>query len=401
MDYPEYVEKIIDRLESAGYPAYVVGGSLRDMMLGRAPYDFDIATAAPPDVILAIFSDMRTIPTGLKHGTVTVLDEDGCGVEVTTFRIDGEYADSRHPDSVLFTSDINKDLSRRDFTVNAMAYNKKRGLVDPFGGREDIKRRVLRAVGDPDKRMREDALRIMRALRFSAQLGFAIDGETQAALTRQKEGLRNVSEERLCVELSKLLMAQDPTSAIKKMRELGICRYLLGEYTPYDKCIETLEKLSCHLPTRLACLLYGCNESEANGILRKLKYSNAIREETLLLLEIKKYSEPRQDAEYRRFLLDFGKSSFAAAELGMALGAFEKTLALELERIRAEGYCDGIPSLALNGGDLIMLGMRGEEIGRTLKELLLLVTEDPSANTREYLMEYINNKAGNNTCSEE
>ena len=174
MNIPEYVRVIIERLEAAGHEAYIVGGSLRDMLIGRAPSDFDVTTSALPEKTLALFSDMRAIPTGIEHGTITVLS-DGFPIEVTTFRTDGEYLDSRHPESVSFTSDVCDDLSRRDFSMNAIAYNEKRGIVDPFCGREDINNKIIRAVGDPDTRMREDALRIMRALRFSAQLSFSIE----------------------------------------------------------------------------------------------------------------------------------------------------------------------------------------------------------------------------------
>ena len=171
MKYPRYVADVITRLEECGHEAYIVGGSVRDMLLSKAPNDYDVTTSARPTETLEIFKDMRTIPTGLKHGTVTVMSR-GNPIEITTFRIDGEYLDSRRPESVSFTDDVTADLSRRDFTVNAMAYSEKRGLIDVFGGKNDLEKRIIRAVRDPKERFSEDALRIMRAFRFSSQLGF-------------------------------------------------------------------------------------------------------------------------------------------------------------------------------------------------------------------------------------
>ena len=247
MDYPQYVSEIIERLEAAGYSAYAVGGCVRDVMLGRAPNDFDVTTSALPEETLRIFENERTVPTGLKHGTVTVILK-GCEpVEVTTYRIDGSYTDSRHPESVSFTDRIEDDLARRDFTVNAMAYNKKRGIVDPFDGQGDIKRQILRAVGEPEKRMNEDALRIMRAFRFSAQLGFSIDGDTKKALVSESEGLRKVSGERLGVELSKLVCAPHAKQALSEMIARGVSRYIFGSYVPLFAVMSILTPVTAFL----------------------------------------------------------------------------------------------------------------------------------------------------------
>ena len=201
---PEFVKKALIRTNEAGEEAFIVGGCVRDILMGKTPHDWDITTSAKPEKTKEIFSSFKTVDTGLKHGTVLVLI-DGEPLEITTYRIDGEYTDCRHPDSVSFTSDIENDLSRRDFTVNAMAYNDEKGLVDLFGGEDDIRNKIIRCVGDADKRFNEDALRIMRALRFSSTLGFTIESETKKAILKNRELLNNVAKERISTELLKLL----------------------------------------------------------------------------------------------------------------------------------------------------------------------------------------------------
>ena len=221
MVYPSYADKIIRRLEAHGKSAYIVGGSVRDMLLGLTPHDYDITTDALPEQTAQIFVDMRVIATGIKHGTLTVIS-DGYPGEITTFRIDGSYSDSRHPDSVSFTADVTADLARRDFTVNAMAYSAERGLVDPFGGQRDLESKILRAVGEPKMRFREDALRIMRAFRFCAQLGFDVDPRTLDACEQERMGLEHIARERIGAETIKLLTSRSPSKPLTLMRERGI-----------------------------------------------------------------------------------------------------------------------------------------------------------------------------------
>lgn len=397
MDYPQYVSEIIERLEAAGYSAYAVGGCVRDVMLGRAPNDFDVTTSALPEETLRIFENERTVPTGLKHGTVTVIPK-GCEpVEVTTYRIDGSYTDSRHPESVSFTDRIEDDLARRDFTVNAMAYNKKRGIVDPFDGQGDIKRQILRAVGEPEKRMNEDALRIMRAFRFSAQLGFSIDGDTKKALVSESEGLRKVSGERLGIELSKLVCAPHAKQALSEMIACGVSRYILGGYLPSCKLLEALERLSADTSVRLACLLYECDGDYARKILSAMKYSNAIKNSVLYATSVRDCPIPQSDADVRRFLLRFGNNSLVAAELMRVLKGAESLSEGNIQRIKRDGFCPSIQSLALDGNDLVKLGISGKEIGETLSYLLDAVTEDPSMNDREKLMELVKTKNCDNS----
>lgn len=389
MDYPQYINEIIERLEAAGYSAYAVGGCVRDALLGRVPNDFDVTTSALPEETLRVFENERTIPTGLKHGTVTVIPR-GCDpVEVTTYRIDGSYSDSRHPESVSFTDRIEDDLARRDFTVNAMAYNKKRGLVDPFDGQGDLCRGLLRAVGEPERRMREDALRIMRAFRFSAQLGFSIDEGTKMALVSEREGLKNISGERLGVELSKLVCAPYAKEAVGCMIECGVAEFIFGEYIPEKEILCALEKLSPSPEVRLGCLLYGCTAGRARDILNKMKYSNALKNSVLRLIETKNFPIPDSDAEVRRFLRCFGADAILAAELMRTLRGAADLGEERILKIKQDGFCESLSDLAIGGKDLLALGMSGKEVGEVLSFLLDAVTDEPSLNTAERLMEFV------------
>ena len=244
-DLPVNVKKIIRTLQNAGFDAYAVGGCVRDVMLGRKPADWDVTTNARPEQVKKLFR--RTIDTGIKHGTVTVMMNDVNrtykGYEVTTYRIDGEYEDSRHPKEVTFTEDLKEDLRRRDFTINAMAYNEKTGLVDEFGGAEDLRCRMIRAVGDPYERFTEDALRILRAYRFAAQLGFAIDIKTEEAASELRHNLNNISAERIQTELTKLICSDHP-DVILDMYRAGITGVILPEF---DACMRMDQKNKHHL----------------------------------------------------------------------------------------------------------------------------------------------------------
>ena len=222
---PEHVRGIMDRIEDAGHEAFAVGGSLRDALLGIPPHDWDVTTSALPDTVASLFPDKHVIPTGLQHGTVTVV-ADGDPIEITTYRVDGEYTDSRRPDAVRFTTSIEDDLSRRDFTVNAMAYSDVRGLVDLFGGRADLEGKIIRAVGDPEKRFTEDALRIMRAFRFSAQLDFEIEKDTLEAALKLRKRLKNIAKERIGSEFMRLLSSSAASRSLTLMGEV------LGEIIP-------------------------------------------------------------------------------------------------------------------------------------------------------------------------
>ena len=396
MKLPEHIAFCIERLEGLGYETYCVGGCVRDTMLGRVPNDFDVTTSALPEETLRVFENERTIPTGLKHGTVTVILKDCTPVEVTTYRIDGRYTDSRHPESVSFTDRIEDDLARRDFTVNAMAYNKKRGHVDPFDGQGDLRRGLLRAVGEADKRMAEDALRIMRAFRFSAQLAFSIDKETKKALISQRDGLKNVSGERMGVELSKLVCAPNAKEALEGMAQCGVSELIFGEYAPENQLLCALEKLSPAPEVKLGCLLYSCGIEAARKILNAMKYSNALKNSVLNIIQTKEFYVPQNDADVRRFLLRFGKDADFAAELMRVLRGAECLSEDNIRRIKKDGFCPSIQSLALGGNDLLKLGIAGKEIGQTLSYLLDAVTEDPTVNTAEKLTELITKNRATN-----
>ena len=391
MHIPSYVNVIIERLMASGHKAYIVGGSLRDMLLGRSPSDFDVTTSALPEETLELFSDMRTIPTGLKHGTVTVLS-DNEPIEVTTFRKDGEYLDSRHPESVSFTSDVCEDLSRRDFTVNAIAYNENSGIVDPYLGREDIKNKIIRAVGDPNKRMQEDALRIMRALRFSAQLGFTIEEKTKKALSSNKEGLINVSRERIGVEMAKLIVSPYAKEAIDIMIDMGICKYVLDTYMPSERCILMLNSLPSDFYLRFSALLWDCEPDTARDILSSLKYSNAQKSGVISILRSRSLPLNTDGADARRVIIALGEHSEAAA---MLLSAFEEapqSFADKINELLKTEFARKISDLRISGNDLITLGFKGKEIGTVLEELFGIVTEEPSLNTKEQLTEIIKSK---------
>ncbi len=385
MKYPEYVEKIIDRLESRGYEAYIVGGSVRDMLLGREPHDFDVTTSALPEQILAAFEDFRTIPTGLKHGTVTVLSEGEC-VEITTFRIDGEYLDSRRPESVEFTSDVASDLSRRDFTVNAMAYSHSRGLVDPFGGREDIDKQVIRAVGEPTKRFGEDALRIMRAFRFSAQLGFRIDDQTLRAAGELSGKLENIAMERIASEFLKLICSKNPKITLELMREYGIFKFVTEGYAPSERTISALAEAPTSERVRLGIFMSECDTEKAGEILRGLKLSNKLISNSKTIARGCALPLFGNDADARRFIGSHGELAVDTLAAALALCNTDKNFeALVLENL-SKNNCTNGKGLAINGSHLVKLGAEGRDVGRILSALLERVIERPEDNTEKILL---------------
>ena len=379
--YPKYVQDIIDRLENSGESAYIVGGSLRDMLLGIEPHDYDVTTSALPLRTLEIFSDMRVIETGLKHGTVTVISQ-GEPIEVTTFRIDGEYTDSRHPDSVSFTDDITADLSRRDFTVNAMAYNPRRGLVDPFGGSEDVKRGIIRAVGDPQKRFTEDALRIMRAFRFSAQLGFSIEAETLAGAVSCAEGLSNIARERIGSEFIRLVTSEHPTASLRAMKETGILKYALGSYEPSDRLIDSLPRMPRTDTARLGLLLSETDRDSGREILHGLRCSG---KQTTGALAVSTGSWRRVETakDARALIAVTGVYATDAALASVLRGISPEGAAEETEK--QKNTPSRLQDLKINGKILSEMGAKGKLIGSTLDRLLAAVIEDPSLNERETL----------------
>ncbi len=432
LEIPRDVEAIIHILEEAGYEAYAVGGCVRDAILGREPNDWDITTSAMPEEVKALFS--YTIDTGIEHGTVTIMMHK-IGYEVTTYRIDGKYSDHRHPEEVTFTRSLEEDLKRRDFTINAMAYNERSGLVDLFGGQSDLKEGVIRAVGLPRERFSEDALRMMRAVRFAAQLGFSIEPETAEAVKALAPTIKDISAERIQVELVKLLESDHP-ERMRTLYELGITAVIMPEF---DRMMETEQHNPHHMYTvgehsiratqairadkvlRLAMLFHDIakpitkttdeagidhfhghpqkSAEMAHTIMRRLKFDNA---STDLVARLCRYHdrniEPNPRA-MRRALHEMGEDLFpvlftvkqADMEAQSTYKREEKQKLLdEMEACYLEVIKAGDPvnlgALCVKGKDLMEWGMKpGPQLGVMLKALLDEVIEDPARNTKEEL----------------
>ncbi len=409
MNIPEPARMIIDRLNEHGYEAYVVGGCVRDMILKREPGDWDITTSARPEQVKALFN--RTLDTGIQHGTVTIMVGKE-GYEVTTFRVDGDYTDGRHPDTVTFTPSLEEDLKRRDFTINAMAYNHNTGLVDIFGGREDIDRKVIRCVGNPTERFTEDALRILRAIRFSAQLGFEIEDATRQAITEIAPNLIHVSKERIQVELTKLLLSDRPQT-MKLVYETGISPYVSETF---HKMGEIFGDMPIAVPAkkalRWALFLRKGTPEQAVRILRDLKLDNDTIYQVKVLTgwiersicgevepnfvpgiesksqirKVMSQMEPELFDDLLNIKLCLAKAADKESK-SAAVKQLEKICALR-DEIRADGDCISLKMLAVTGNDLIKAGMKpGKEVGQTLHHFLELVLEEPKKNTKEYLLE--------------
>lgn len=436
IDLPYNVDKIITTLQKNGYEAYAVGGCVRDSILGRVPGDWDITTSAMPEETKDLFQ--KTFDTGIEHGTVTVL-LDGEGYEVTTYRIDGEYEDSRHPKEVTFTRCLEEDLLRRDFTINAMAYNHKNGLVDLFGGIEDINKKVIRCVGDAHARFSEDALRILRGIRFAAQLGFEIEEETRRGMQELAPTLKNISAERIQVELVKTLGSDNPM-LLYDAYKLGITAQFLPEfdcmmetkqenphhkYTVGEHSLYALENVRNDKVLRLTMLLHDVGkpstkwidengvahfyqhslegETIAKKIMKRLKFDNDTLNKVSKLVLFHDYRMPATDKNVRRAVNRIGEELFplylevSRADI-LAQSEYEQDEKIEhlnkVEKIYKEivekGECVSLKTLAVSGKDLIQAGMRpGKEIGDKLGEFLELVLDNPELNTKEELLSLI------------
>lgn len=368
IELPPFVEEICLHLENAGYEAFAVGGCVRDILMGRAPGDYDVATAAPPEEIQRIF--LHTVPTGIAHGTVTVLTENG-QAEVTTFRTDGKYSDKRRPDSVTFVSDIKTDLARRDFTVNAMAYSPGRGFYDPFGGSEDIKKKCLRAVGVPVVRFSEDALRILRLYRFSAQLSFEIEPGTAKAALEKAELLSFVSAERIFTEISKLLHFGNATQL--KMATPAI-RVTLPEADLSDETLCKVE--NCAFEASKWAILCG---KQTENALRRLKASRAL---ILKAAELAAYEKGKE------ILWDTARLRYAAPEELFAYTG-DSTSEEKWKRQVAAGLPQSLGALSVTGQDAEEAGFSGKEIGRALERVFMYVIQNPGNNKKETLKEVL------------
>ena len=389
----EGAAELLDTLHRAGYAAYVVGGCVRDSLLGLTPHDWDLCTSALPQQVMELFGAQRCIPTGLQHGTVTV-KQSGALYEITTFRTEGTYTDGRHPDEVHFVPDVREDLARRDLTINAMAYNEKEGLVDPFGGQADLQSGIVRAVGVPRQRFTEDALRILRLYRFAARFGFAIDPPTAQAAQELCAHLDCVSVERIEEELAKLLSAPAPAAYLDKKILLVILPELSSEALAaakpvVDACPAGAENLSI----RLAALLLSLGEDGIRRTLRRLRCSNACIEETAVLVREAVPGVPVSLNIYARRLL--GKYNLCTVQRIAALGtALQPERAADFaalselaEQLDADGICCRVSQLAVNGCDLMAAGVpAGPGIRKVLEALLDGVIREEYPNERQALL---------------
>ena len=379
---------LLDTLHAAGYAAYAVGGCVRDSLLGRTAHDWDLCTSALPQQVMELFGAEQCIPTGLQHGTVTI-KYGGQLYETTTFRTEGSYTDGRHPDAVQFVPDVREDLARRDFTINAMAYNEAEGLVDPFGGQKDLQNGLLRAVGEPQQRFTEDALRILRLYRFAARFGFALDATTARAARQLAPHLDCISAERIQEELAKLLAAPQPAAYL----EPAVLAVVLPELTPAaldaaKPVVDACPAGEKNLPVRWAALLGALGETDTRRVLKRLRCSNACIEETAVLVRetagegvCRSFSEEKASAHpgdiHIRQLL--GRYGLRTVERLCALCAALQpqnapACALAAQRARqleADGVCCRVSQLAVNGRDLMAAGIpAGPALRRVLEALL-------------------------------
>lgn len=439
MKLPENVKTIITTLENAGFEGYAVGGCVRDTLLHKNPDDWDITTNASPIEVKKLFP--RTIDTGIAHGTVTVLIGKET-FEVTTYRIDGEYEDARHPKEVVFTSCLSEDLKRRDFTINAMAYNDKTGIVDEFGGIQDLEAKIIRCVGNPEERFTEDALRMMRAVRFSGQLGYEIEFTTGQAINKLAPTLSKISAERICTELTKLMISEHP-DYLRKAYELGMTGVFLPEF---DAAMETEQNNPHHCYSvgehilhsllfvradkvlRFAMLFHDMGKAVtksvdekgvdhfyghgkisaemADRIMKRLRFDNDTRQKVVRLvsyhdLKIKLTPEGVRRAVVKigedlfPLLLEVKRADFLSQSMFKREEKEKELQQLEeiYQTVLKNGDCVSIKMLAVTGSDLIAAGMKpGRAIGVTLQEMLNLVLKEPSLNTKEYLLSRISRK---------
>ena len=393
---PRKVLMIINNLQLHGYEAYAVGGCVRDSILARRPEDWDITTSARPEEIKKLFR--RTVDTGIEHGTVTVLlGKDS--YEVTTYRIEGEYTDCRHPDEVVFTRDIHEDLLRRDFTMNAIAYHPREGFIDPFGGRDDIEKKTIRGVGFPDERFREDALRMLRAVRFAAQLGFSVEEETWKALKNRAELIKKVSAERIREELQKLIMSGRPEK-LSLLAESGLMGYI------WPSLADALEKYSAETAGELAAseavpalrwalFLRRLGTAEAQSLMKGLKFDTKTMKSVCAVIAEEKNGVDVSPYGVKKTLNRLGDENYGLfLKYSLAIGDERAGEAEKvLEEIRKRGECVGLKDLALNGTDIGKMGVKdGRLIGEILSALLDEAQKDNENNKREILEDIVRKK---------
>lgn len=433
VELPSFVEETLRRLVGGGFEAYIVGGCLRDSLLGLAPKDYDVATSALPSEIAACFSSEKVIETGIRHGTVTVLIGGGA-VEVTTFRVDGDYSDHRHPEQVRFTDSLEADLSRRDFTINAFAYAPERGIIDLFGGENDLSAKLIRAVGEPSERFTEDALRILRALRFSSTLGFAIEEKTAAAIFAHASELKNISVERVAGELVGIIMGQGCRRVLTKYAtvlaavipeitpSIGFNQQnKYHKYTVWEHIAVTVASCPRERIVRLAMLFHDmgkpeCFKEDDNGgghfrghqkvsadmageILRRLHFDNITRAQVTTLIENHDRPFLQDKVAIKRLLHELGEEIFfklldvqradacAKEEFCKERLPFYACVEAQAREIIARGECYRISGLALSGRDCLTVGLSGAAIGMALDKLLEDVIDGKLPNERGALLD--------------
>ena len=430
---PRGAGKILEKLNNEGYEAFLVGGCVRDIVMGRIPTDWDITTSATPDELKAVFKKHKLIETGIKHGTVTLLDE-GVPFEITTYRVDGAYSDKRRPDHVRFTRSLSEDLRRRDFTINAMAMDIEGKIIDENGGLEDIRNKMVRCVGDPFLRFEEDALRILRAIRFQSQLGFDVDEKTEEAIISKKELLRHISKERIRGEFEKILIGDNVRKVLLRYSE--VIAIFIPEIVPaigFDQCnpfhvydvyehsVNAVSIIDKNPKYKMAAFLHdlgkpGCFIMErgwghfyhhetkgakiAKDVLRRLKYDNDTIEDNVTISKVhgtvfnstEKYARHKlnQMGEKRlRFLISLEKADVASQNPKIIAKRIEKIEDFErcVNKVIGENQCFSLRDLKINGEDLIGLGyQRGPLVGKELKHLLTLVIENTIENNKEALL---------------
>ena len=382
--YPQNVIRIAQILSENGYKAYAVGGCIRDALMGKIPADWDMTTDCPPSKMLDIFeaAGLRTIPTGLKHGTVSILIENET-YECTTFRIDGSYTDSRQPDNVSFTHELSEDLRRRDFTVNAMAGDplSKEDITDIFGGRDDIKNKIIRAVGDPEKRFTEDALRILRAVRFATVLDFSIENDTKKAASRLGYRLQDVSAERRAIELKKILLSKNADRGISLLLELDLAKYIHPSIIAPRVDISSLSE---SFSARLASLFCGVPN------LSSMKLSNEIATQVKLLCDDDLYAEIANSSDPIDVKARIMLAKYENIANDAALLRADRELSATISAEREKDPCVKISHLAISGNDLLSIGTPPRSIGGIMNKLLELVIKDPSLNERDSLLSIVN-----------
>lgn len=434
IELPNGPALILDKLHAAGHEAYVVGGCVRDSLLGKVPKDWDICTSAVPETVKVLFSDHDVIETGLKHGTITIL-ESGVPYEVTTFRIDGAYSDGRHPDGVEFVSDLTEDLARRDFTVNAMAYCEEIGLIDPYGGLRDLERRVISCVGNPDERFVEDGLRLLRAIRFAANYGFIIDGSTADSIHRNVDLLKNVSVERITSELCKTLLGEGVLQVLLDYKDV-VCAIIpelkqcvgfeqnnkFHQYTVYDHIAHAVANYTGEdMTVKIVLLLHDigkpfCYTEDENGghfyghapvcaeiadrVLRRMRFDNQTIHDAVELISIHDATLEPTKRVVRRMLNKIGPEQFARllevrlADINAHAEGTQESRLKRVHELRAlftevmeQRECFSIKDLAINGKDIMALGVpEGREVGVLLNLCLSAVISDEIKNDHDVLV---------------